>query len=285
VAKIMIHELPSPVQPDRRFNEPEFESVNLSHLLDWGRLVLPENISVVLPFSGGLDSATLAAYLTQLVGPHNVIAIHGAHSTTQPQETENAYAVAEQLGIHFIPIDLHKLQTSMSLSVNEILSQLGQENEGLETTSNASIVYAVTREVARGVNGRLCGTLDGAEILTGYFPKESFYGDFLPLGGLLRQEVRALSQSFNLSQLPEQFAVVPGCGSIVEYVNSQAGTSFRSEAELDIELLLFLNNKSTNDLLRNFLFRVNHKSLSALGGRPIYYPSKERQELLRNNSF
>lgn len=265
-----------------RSTQKEFEPIDIDHLLRWGKEVLPQESPVVLPFSGGLDSATLSAFLAQIVGANNVIAIHVAHSTTQPQETMNALAVAGQLGIHFSIVGLHDLQNSMGLKVEEVLAGLGHESIAtMETTSNASMVYAVTREVTRRIGGRLCGTLDGSEILTGYFPKESFYGDLLPLGGLLRTEVRWLSQLLGLPALPEQFAVVPGCGSIVEFVNSQAETGFTSEVELDTELLQFLSNRHANDQLRNFCFRMNHKAISALQGRPIYYPSENRRDLLR----
>lgn len=276
------HELPAPIE-STEFMEGhlEFEAVDLNHLLDWGRKISPYNATVVLPFSGGLDSATLSAFLARTVGPENVVAIHVAHSTTQPQETENALAVAESLGVQFVSLDLRDLQITMGAKVNEVLTRLGQGSVGLETTSNASMVYAVVREVARRIGGRVCGTLDGSEILTGYFPKESFYGDFLPLGGLLRQEVRALSQLFGLPPLPEQFAVVPGCGSIVEYVNSLARTNFTSEVELDKELLRLLNGKSVDNPLRDFCSKVNHKTVSALEGRPVYYPSMQRKYLLR----
>lgn len=264
------------------YNPAEFEQINLVHLLNWGKEILPHDSPVVLPFSGGLDSATLSAFLAQMVGPQNVVAIHVEHSTTQPQETINANAVADQLGIHFTIVDLHDLQAGMGLKVDEVLASLGHQSTGnMETTSNASMVYAVTREVTRRIGGRLCGTLDGSEILTGYFPKESFYGDFLPLGGLLRTEVRSLSQLLGLPALPEQFAVVPGCGSIVEFVNAQAEASFDSEIEIDIALLQLLENTQANEQLGNFCARMRHKTTSALQGRPIYYPSENRKDLLR----
>ncbi len=270
-----------PYEKDITTRQAEFEPINIDNLLHWGHEVLPQQSPVVLPFSGGLDSATLAAFLVQIVGPQNVLAIHVEHSTTQPQETTNAKAVADQLGIHFTIVDLHDLQTRMGLKVDEVLASLGHASQGsMETTSNASMVYAITREVTRRTGGRLCGTLDGSEILTGYFPKESFYGDFLPLGGLLRTEVRSLSQVFNLPPLPEQFAVVPGCGSIVEFVNTQAGTNFASEIEIDYALLQFLSNPQMDDQLENFCIRMSHKAVSALHGRPIYYPSEPRRLLL-----
>lgn len=268
------------MKPKCGIDNVEFEIPNLNHLLEWGHTIVPIGTPTVLPFSGGLDSATLSAFLAKCVGPENVIAIHVAHSTTQPQETTNALAVAERLGIRFISLDLHDLQGTLGSTVNEVLARLDQGSVGQETTSNASMVYVVVREVARRIGGRLCGTLDGAEILTGYFPKDSFYGDFLPLGSLLRQEVRGVSNLLGLPPLPEQFTVVPGCGSIIEYVNSQAGTNFISESELDRELLSFLNRRSSNSSLRNFCLRMTHKTSSALGGRPVYYSSEQRRGLL-----
>ncbi len=274
------HELIFSVEKSISLRPPEFEEMRVDHLVEWGRTILPPDTKVVLPFSGGLDSATISAFLSRAVGPDNVIAVHVAHTTTQTQETENALAVADMLGIRFISLDLHKLQLEMGAKVREVLHCLGSEQAGLQTTSNASMVYAVVREVARGIGGRLCGTLDGAEILTGYFPKESFYGDFLPLGGLMRHEVRELARMFGLPMLPEQFVIVPGCGSIVEYVNAQAGTFFTNEQELDIELIKLLNGETKNKSLIDFCWRMHHKTASAISGRPVYYPSGMRSRLL-----
>ncbi len=256
------------------------EQISLEHMFAWGRVTIPEGIPIVLPFSGGLDSATIAAFLTRVCGAENILAIHVAHSTTQPQETENAKAVSELLGIQFFELDLHEVNEALDRVIVRETNNFSRATQRSETTSNASVVYAVAREIARRLNGRVPGTLDASEVLTGYFPKETFCGDFAPLAALFRGEVRALSESLGLPPLPEQFAVVPGCGSIVDYVCSQTGEEFASEDELDAELLRILERREKRRPLGDFIRSVSHKANTALAGRPVYFPSYKRRMIV-----
>lgn len=265
------------------FNNIDFERPDIDQMLKWGRLIVPKGATVVLPFSGGLDSATIAAYLAMLTEPQKVIAIHIGHSTTQPQETVNARKVANSLGINFMEVDLHDVQMRFTKIILENSRNQSHSGTTLTVTSNASMVYLYAREYTRRVGGFLAGTLDLSEILTGYFPKECFGGDFQPIGGMFRNEVRELASILKLPPLPEQFAVVPGCGSIVDYVNSLSNTNFENEYALDLALLREFREDKTSELLSRHLTNMRHKSIYTLRGRPVY-TTEGRGELL-NEAF
>ena len=232
-----------------------------------------------MPLSGGLDSSVVTALMTNALGATNVIALHTKHETTLAKETEYATKISKKLGVQIITFDIRDLHSLTRESTSLALTRIGRQENGLPSTQKVAITYTIAREVTRQVGGRLCGTLDGSEILVGYYPKDMLGGDILPLGGLLRTEVRMVAKELGLVDLPKNYGVVPGCGSIVGFVNKYARSNFTSERELDEDLVRLISqtNEGSNRKLRTLCESNRHKAQSTLIGRPAFYLDKQRR--------
>lgn len=250
---------------------------------------MPSGRYLYLPLSGGLDSSTCLAVASYAIGKSRTVGIHFSASTLRKKETENARRVSNLLGTRLIEIDLRRLAKDYRSVVKKEIAKikLMPAEKSFDVTQNDSLMYIVLREIAREKHGLVVGTLDLAEILTGFYPKDLFAGDFLPLGGLLRFEVRGLAAKLGLPRLEESYAIVPGCGSIVDYVTGVVrkttgkNPEIRNERDLDERLKNSIYNPYSKKLsLDKFLARVGHKAKTTLYGRPVYFPSIRRRILV-----
>ena len=219
--------------------------------------------------------------VTEAVGPARVTALHAQHETTSLTETEHAAEVADAAGFQLLIVDVQRVHGEAQGAIDVALAQLPASLarvEGLPSTQKIAAVYTLAREIARRTGGRVCGTLDLSECLLGYYPKDMLGGDLLPLGGLLRTEIRALAKELEVADsIPRDLPVVPGCGSIVGFTNKYANTDFSSEAVMDAELQRMLASDSgvKGSAPQQNLWRLcdgsRHKAAVTLLGRPVFY--------------
>jgi NAD+ synthase len=173
---------------------------------DWlrARVTAAGARGLVVGLSGGLDSAVVAR-LCQMAAPGQVVGvILPCHS--DPRDETDARAVADHFGVPAIRIDL---QPAYDLLVDGLRTAIAavpadqqppasdESDEGHRVPlSNIKPRLRMTTlyYVANTLNYLVAGTGNRSELTIGYFTKHGDGGvDLLPLGGLLKSEVRMLA--------------------------------------------------------------------------------------------
>jgi NAD+ synthase len=160
----------------------------------------------VFGLSGGVDSAVVAR-LCQLAAPQRVVGVL-LPCYSHPQDDEDARLVAGAFGIPIIRVDLGETFDALSGALSTAV-------KGLPTHVNVVDIKQQTPEanvkprlrmaslyfIANALNYIVVGTGNRSEMLLGYFTKYGDGGvDVLPIGGLLKSEVRALARELGVPE-------------------------------------------------------------------------------------
>lgn len=166
--------------------------------------------------SGGIDSAVVIR-LCQMATPDNVVGVMlPCHS--DPADESDAVLVAEHFGIPTLRIDLEpaydrllpELQRAAAGLPAGMLPPPGQEPlDPKARMPNANVKprlrMASLYYIANSLNYLVAGTGNRCELTIGYFTKYGDGGvDLLPIGKLLKSEVRALAREL---EIPEALIV------------------------------------------------------------------------------
>lgn len=146
---------------------------------------------IVMGLSGGVDSAVVAALAKEAVGRNRILAlILPCHS--QVQDIKDARLIAKQLGIKTKTIDLSKVYDSL-IKILPSASNLAKAN--LKPRLRMLVLYYF----ANKLNYLVCGTGNKSELMVGYFTKHGDGAtDILPIGGLLKTQVRRLAKELGI---------------------------------------------------------------------------------------
>ena len=160
----------------------------------------------VVGLSGGVDSA-LVAKLCQIAMPQRVIGVL-LPCYSHPQDEADARLAAKALGLAVVTVDLGAafdaitgaLQTAVKglpqhPDVVDIKQQMPEAN--IKPRLRMSSLYFI----ANSLNYLVAGTGNRSEIVLGYYTKYGDGGvDLLPIGGLLKSEVRAMARELGVPQ-------------------------------------------------------------------------------------
>lgn len=160
--------------------------------------------------SGGVDSAVVAR-LSQLAAPGNVVAaILPCHS--DPQDEHDAAQVARHFSLPTVRVDLSAAHEALAGDVQAALSALpphmrtaapSDPLRGRVPLANMKPRLRMTALYffANTLNYLVAGTGNKSELSIGYFTKHGDGGcDVLPIGNLVKREVRALARDLNVPQ-------------------------------------------------------------------------------------
>jgi NAD+ synthase len=162
----------------------------------------------VVGLSGGLDSAVVAR-LAQLAAPGNVVAaILPAHS--DPQDERDAETVAKQFSLMTVRVDLSPAYDTTLAAAQAALQALPGPMRrtkpadpirdrlplvNLKPRLRMTLLYFL----ANSLDYLVAGTGNRSELAIGYFTKHGDGGaDLLPIGHLVKSEVRALARELSL---------------------------------------------------------------------------------------
>jgi NAD+ synthase len=145
----------------------------------------------VVGLSGGVDSCVVAALAKASAGPSRVLAlIVPIHS--HPQDERDARGAARRLGIKTKVVDLSKVY-------DNLLKALPGAGTRAKINLKPRLRMLVLYYFANKLNYLVCGTGNKAEISVGYFTKHGDgAADLLPIGGLLKRQVRALAAQLGI---------------------------------------------------------------------------------------
>jgi NAD+ synthase len=158
----------------------------------------------VVGLSGGIDSAVVVRLCQMAVHSHILGVLLPCYS--QPQDEEDAHLVAKAFGIPTVRVPLERpydaLQESLHAAIKglphevhvvDIKQQLPEAN--IKPRLRMSTLYFI----ANSLNYLVVGTGNRSEITLGYYTKYGDGGvDLLPIGGLLKSEVRQLAREIGV---------------------------------------------------------------------------------------
>ncbi len=160
---------------------------------------------IVVGLSGGIDSAVVAR-VAQMAMPDGVMTvIMPAHS--DPRDAQDATLVADAFALPVMRIDLSEPYDALLASVQETL---GSAVRGLASADGPATRLALANVkprlrmatlyfVANRLNYLVAGTGNRSEIAIGYYTKYGDGGvDLLPLGSLVKSQVRALAREIGV---------------------------------------------------------------------------------------
>lgn len=162
----------------------------------------------VVGLSGGLDSAVVAR-LAQLAAPgHVVAAILPAHS--DPQDERDAELVAAHFSMTTVRVDLAPAYDAAIAAAQAALQTLPAQMRGPKPADPIRVRLPLANVkprlrmttlyfLASSLDYLVAGTGNRSEAAIGYFTKHGDGGaDLLPIGHLMKSEVRALARELTV---------------------------------------------------------------------------------------
>jgi len=165
---------------------------------------------IVVGLSGGIDSPVVVG-LSAMAMPGRVVGVMlPCHS--DPQDRIDAQIAADHFKVPAITIDLAPAYDTLLSDLRKAVSTLPREQQPVATADEVDIKMRVPVAnvkprlrmtslyfIANSLNYLVAGTGNRSELTIGYFTKYGDGGvDLLPIGRLLKSEVRTLARELNI---------------------------------------------------------------------------------------
>jgi len=197
------------------FNKADYRVIE-NKLVEFIRVKVGDK-KVVMGLSGGVDSSVSCYLAVRALGKNNVKVVIIKNTQFSKEGIETAKNYAKNLGVVVQEVDSEGIR-------DKLLKNMGIINPDLlfEATLDVRLCDLIIRTIAKN-DGRLyMGTINGTERLVGWYPKGALVGDFDPIGGLLKHQLKFLASHLNLDDLAEGVSkdasiVCGGCGELPEF--------------------------------------------------------------------
>lgn len=166
----------------------------------------------VFGLSGGIDSAVVAR-LCQLALPQRVLGVM-LPCYSHPQDEEDARLVANAFSFPVVRVDIGPAFDALTDSLQHAVKGMPSHVDSVDIKQQLPdanlkprLRMASLYFIANSLNYLVAGTGNRSEITLGYFTKYGDGGvDVLPIGNLLKSEVRALASDLGV---PERIITKP----------------------------------------------------------------------------
>jgi NAD+ synthase len=183
-------------------------------IADWmrARVAAAGSRGIVVGLSGGIDSAVVVG-LAAMAMPGNVVGVMlPCHS--DPQDEADAQLAADHFDVPAIGIDLAPAYDRLLLDLRSAIAHLPDTvrpvlvHDDIDPKARVPVANVKPRLrmtslyfVANSLDYLVAGTGNRSELTIGYFTKYGDGGvDMLPIGRLLKSEVRAMAKAMNIPQ-------------------------------------------------------------------------------------
>lgn len=150
----------------------------------------------VLGLSGGIDSALTICIAREALGPDNVTGVAMPSRYTADMSNDDAFLLADNLGVNFQNIPIHDIYESYLNSLEPVLknTEIGITEENIQSRIRGDILMAI----ANKTGALTLNTGNKTELALGYC---TMYGDMCGAIGVLadlsKEKVYALSKYYN----------------------------------------------------------------------------------------
>lgn len=146
----------------------------------------------VVGMSGGVDSSLVAVLCKQALGPAVLGMLLPCH--TDPVHVADAEEVARKFDIATLKIDLSSLY-------DHSVALLSADHEMAKANIKPRLRMTTLYYYSNRLNYLVVGTGNKSELMVGYFTKHGDGGvDILPIGGLLKSDVRRLASEVGIPE-------------------------------------------------------------------------------------
>lgn len=203
--------------------------------------------SIVMGLSGGIDSSLSVYLAVQALGKDKVTVVILENSQFTKEGITLAKNFAQHLGVKVKSVAIENLRNMIEAGVDYKLDYKQQ------ATIDVRLCDLVIRTVAQAEDALYMGTINGTERMVGWFPKGALVGDFCPIGGLLKHQLKALAAYLKIESFAEGVSqdasiVCGGCGEHEDF----KGLPYE---ELDRILLAYLMGTLENDFAKDYQYQ------------------------------
>ena len=231
----------------------------------------------VLGLSGGLDSTISAVLLVDALGKENVLGISMPTKITSNNSKQDAYILAQNLGIEFLEVPIAEPIEVFTDNLKEIFSTIKFEQynksttyENIQARTRATILWSISNECK---NMLPIATSDKSELYIGYATiNGDMSGGFAPLADVTKTKLFALGHFLNKNRkeknaIPQNILEKPP-GAELKFDEAKGRTITAEEDNMPYpfldEIIWLIENKSygINELLKHKYIFENQNKIS-----------------------
>lgn len=251
---------------DLNFNQLDYKTIE-EKLINFIRSKAG-NQKIIMGLSGGIDSSVSCYLANKALGKDNVKVVIIINTQFSKEGIAVARAYATKMGVVVQEVDSDNIRDS-------ILKNIGENNPDLilQATVDVRLCDLIIRTIAQIEKRLYMGTINGTERLVGWYPKATLVGDFDPIGGLVKHQLKGLANYLGLEDLAEGVSkdasiVCGGCGELPEFRGMPYKTLdeilylYETKTLEKLHSLFESNNvdKKYLDLVTNRINSVQHKN-------------------------